>query len=98
MCIRDRYIHYADDTVYSQCHPLRKCHVKKPGQKPGQKQESARPNGVHQRGDQEERSEHNTTGESPSNDAQEGAGWHTANALHLGGRHKWMAAGSGGGV
>ena len=63
-----------------------------------EQQKSARPNGVHQRGDQEERSEHNTTGESPSNDAQEGAGWHTANALHLGGRHKWMAAGSGGGV
>jgi hypothetical protein len=63
-----------------------------------EQQKSARPNGVHQRGDQKERSEHDTTGESPSNDAQEDADWHTTNALHLGGRHKWMAAGSGGGV
>ena len=93
-----RYIHYADDTVYSQCHPLRKCHVKKPGQKPGQKQESARPNGVHQQADQKERSETNTSGQGPSDNAQGGAVWHTGNKLALGGRHKWLAAGSGGAV
>jgi hypothetical protein len=50
-------VHFADDTVHSQCHPLRKCHVKKQGQKPGQKQESAHPNGVHQQADQKECSE-----------------------------------------
>jgi hypothetical protein len=69
-----------------------------PEEEQQEQQESARPNGVHQRGDQKERSEHDTMGESPSNDAQEDASWHTPNALHLGGRHKWMAAGSGGGV
>jgi hypothetical protein len=63
-----------------------------------EQQESARPNGVHQREDQKERSEHDTTGEGPSNDAQEDANWHTANVLHLECRHEWTAAGSGGGV
>ena len=95
----ERQLHMAERRIYERTQRAESEEEPEEEQQEEQKaQESARPNGVHQRGDQEERSEHNTTGESPSNDAQEGAGWHTANALHLGGRHKWMAAGSGGGV
>jgi hypothetical protein len=40
--------------------------------------------------------DYNTLGQGPSDNAQGGAVWHTGNKLALGGRHKRLAAGSGG--